>query len=124
MLQSTRSSSVSTSDSFHQRPSGPRVVWPLTMRSAPSRAAVAALRYLNPFAGGILRRKQRERGAAVSRDALDHAVEGMVGIHVGTHVDLLSGMDLLQLRLLEVGVHPELLLRDHDEERHAGLHGV
>src|SRR5260221_10608592 len=59
-----------------------------------------ALRDLHPVAGGVLRREERERGAAPPREGHPRPLEGGGGIDVGLDPHPLPRANLPQLRLL------------------------
>ena len=84
-----------------------------------------ALHHLDPVAGGVLRRQQRERGAGAGAEALDRAVVvDLLAVDVGLELDRLADAQLAQLAFLEVGVDPDLVERDHRHQRRAGLHAL
>jgi hypothetical protein len=89
------------------------------------------LHHLDPVAGGVLRRQQRERRAGADAEAGDRAlVFDLLAVDVGGQLHRLADADLAQLHFLEVGVDPDLVQRDDGHQRRAGgdalaeLHGA
>ena len=88
-----------------------------------------ALHHLDEVAAGVLGREQAEAGPGGRGDAVDVPVEGVVvGVDHDAHV--LPGPHLLELCLLEIRRHPDVVER-HDGEQWladlddlAGLHGA
>ncbi len=90
-----------------------------------------ALHHLDPVAGGVLRRQQRERGTGARADTGHAAVVlDLAAIEVGTQLHALADAHLAQLHLLEIGLDPDLVERNHRHQRRAGgdalahLHGA
>src|SRR5579871_287828 len=77
-----------------------------------------ALHDLDPVAGGILRRQQRELRAGRLRDALDAATPAVLAVGVDVDVDRLAGAHPLEVGLLEVRLDPDRAVGD-DRERGA-----
>src|SRR5262245_1748520 len=75
---------------------------------------------LDEVAGGVLGRKQRERRPGSRLDAGDVAVKGATGIGVDPERGGLARPHLGELRLLEVGVDPDLVRHEH-RQAGAGL---
>jgi hypothetical protein len=76
-----------------------------------------ALRDLDPVAGCVLRREQRERRAAASAHALDDTLERPIRVHVDANRHFLPGVNALELGLLEVRIDPEAAAHDDREQR-------
>src|SRR5512139_538029 len=67
---------------------------------------------LDPVAGGVLRRDDRELGAGGRAQAFDHALPGGIGIGVDTDGDRLARADVGEVGLGEVGLNPEVAAND------------
>ena len=79
-----------------------------------------ALDDLDPVAGGILRRQQREGAARARAQALDMAVIGdTAAIDIGGDGHRLADAHVLQLHFLEIGVDPDIGQRHHRHQRRA-----
>ena len=83
-----------------------------------------ALHDLGEVSGRVVRRQQREHGAGGRREALDRALDRMLGQRVDRDRSLLAGAQTRQLRLLEVGVDVNLIERHEAREPLAGLHVI
>src|SRR5271156_3948399 len=67
-----------------------------------------ALNDLDPIAGGILSRQERESSAAARRQADEFSVIlDLSAIHVSAQLDRLADPHITQLNFLKVGVHPD-----------------
>jgi hypothetical protein len=112
-------------------PSAPRP--PLHHRQAHAQAGSAAtawverdahrhaLHHLDPVAGGVLRRQQRESGTGAGAHAGHGAlVFDLAAVHVGHQLHRLADAELAQLHFLEVGVDPDLAERHDRHQRRAG----
>ena len=74
---------------------------------------------LDEVARGVLRRQQCEGRSGPHREAGDPAVEHLpVAVHVDIEIDGLADAQIAQLRLLEIGVDPDLVER---ADRHQAL---
>src|SRR6185369_14189769 len=81
-----------------------------------------ALHHLDPVAGGVLRRQQREGGAGAGPEAGQGAgVFDLLAVHVGGEVDRLADAHVAQLRFLEIGIDPDLVEGDDRHHRRPGL---
>lgn len=77
-----------------------------------------ALHHLQPVAGGILRRQQREDTTGTSRQPFHLTVVGdLVPIEIGLELNRLPNPELFQLNLLEVGIDLQLIQRHHRHQR-------
>src|SRR3989442_4243432 len=83
-----------------------------------------ALHDLDEVAGRVLRRQQTEARTRRAGDAVHLAVELSSAERVDVHLHALAGTHVLQLRLLEVGCHPDLVDLHEREERLARLHDL
>src|SRR5262249_41264060 len=82
-----------------------------------------ALDDLDEVAAGVFRRQQAELGARGRRDALDAALDVAV-VRVDFHGRALSGLDVPELRFLEVGDDPDVSERDDRQQGLPGLHDL
>jgi hypothetical protein len=82
-----------------------------------------ALHHLDVVSRGILRRQQAEGRAAAALEAVDMAVEGLVGIGVYADFDRLADAHLGKLRFLEIGGDPDVE-RHQRRQRLSDLHVV
>jgi len=81
-----------------------------------------ALHHLDPVAGRVLRRQQRERRAGACAEAFDGAVvRHLLAVDVGLELDRLADAQVPELAFLEVGVDPDVVERDHRQQRRARL---
>ena len=80
-----------------------------------------ALHDLHVVARGVLRRQEAEAGAAAALEAIDVGRKLDAGVRVDGHGHGLSGLHLGQLRLLEVGDHPNVRI-DQGQQRLTDLH--
>ena len=77
---------------------------------------------LDPVAGRVLRRDQREGSAGATVESLDDAVEGdLVAIKIGNEFNALAGAHLLELDFLEIGVYVHLADRNDVKKRSGRL---
>ena len=77
------------------------------------------LHHLDEVARGILRRQQRQRRSGPHRKAGDPALEHVpAAVHVDIEIDRLADAQVAQLRLLEIGIDPDLAER---ADRHQAL---
>ena len=79
---------------------------------------------LGEVSGGIVRRQQREHGAGGRREALDRALDRMLGQRIDRDRSRLAGAQARQLRFLEVGVDINLIERNEARKPLAGLHVI
>src|SRR6185369_3598221 len=80
-----------------------------------------ALNDLDPVAGRVLRRDQREGRTGAAGESGDLAmVDKIVAVEVGDEFDALARTDLLELAFLEVGVDVDASDRDNGHDRRAG----
>ncbi|CDX51685.1 hypothetical protein MPL1032_140030 [Mesorhizobium plurifarium] len=78
------------------------------------------MHHLDEIAGGVFGRQQAERRAAAGLDAVDMAMEGLFRIGVYGDVDGLARPHQVELRLLEIGFHPDVVGHEHHQHL-AGL---
>jgi len=84
-----------------------------------------ALDDLDPVAGRVLRRQQRERGAGSGAEPFDLAVIlHFLAVHIGAQLDRLADAQVANLAFLEIRFDPNLVERDHRHQRRAGLHAL
>ena len=84
-----------------------------------------ALDHLDPVAGGILRRQQREGRAGTGAKTGNLAVVcDLAAVDIGNELDRLTDAHRRELRLLEVGVDPHLVERDDRHQRRTGAHAL
>ena len=82
-----------------------------------------ALHHLDPVAGGVLRRQQREGGAGADAQPGHLAVVlDLLAVGIGDQRRRLADAQLPELDFLEVGVDPQLVERHQRHQRRAGLH--
>ena len=79
-----------------------------------------ALHHLDPVAGGVLRRQDRELRAGAGADRDHGAGEGVVGETVDVERRLLPDAQIGDVGFLRIGVDPGALVVDHAEHRRAG----
>jgi hypothetical protein len=79
---------------------------------------------LDPVAGGILGRQQREAGTGAGADRVHHAAEPLAREAVDFDLRLHAGPHARQLRLLEVGEHPHFVQRHDGQQRLSDLHDL
>ena len=80
-----------------------------------------ALHDLDPVAGGVLRRQQREGIAGAGRKACDVAMKHDAGaISVGGDRHRLADTDIGKLYFLEIRIDPKRIKRHHRHQRCAG----
>src|SRR4029077_659227 len=84
---------------------------------------------LDVVSGGVFGRQQAELGTAGAADTFHFAaVFAAVGVHA--ELDQLSRLHAAELRLFEVGCHPDVIDRHHSQQLPAGrdvlpdLHGL
>ena len=80
------------------------------------------LHHLDEVAGGVLRRQQRQRRSGPHREAGNAALEHVsAAVHVDIEIDRLADTQVAQLRLLEIGIDPDLVERADRHEILADL---
>src|SRR5439155_5925212 len=84
-----------------------------------------ALHDLDPVAGRVLRRKQRERRAGAGAEAGDRAVVShLAAVEIGAKRYRLPEAHRGELRLLVVCIDPDLVERDDRHQRRARAHAL
>ena len=83
-----------------------------------------ALHDLDPVAGRIFRRQQRERRAGAHADRIDVALIGVAGINVGDDLRLLADAHVGELGLLEIRHDVEIAERNDRHQRLAELDAI
>ena len=84
-----------------------------------------ALHDLDPVAGRILRRQEREGRTGTGAEAGDRAVEEQArAVQVGGESHRLANPHALELRLLEVRIDPHLIERHDRHQRRPGAHAL
>jgi len=79
-----------------------------------------ALHHLDPIAGGVLRRQDRELRAGAGADRNDRALEGVVGEAVDRDGHLLPDAQIGDVGFLRIGLDPGIMVVDHAQHRRAG----
>ena len=79
-----------------------------------------ALHHLDPVAGGVLRRQDRELRAGAGADRDHVALEGVVGEAVDVERRRLADAQIGDVGFLRIGVDPRRLVVDDAEHRRAG----
>src|SRR5262245_56642625 len=80
-----------------------------------------ALHHFHEVAARVLRREQAEPRACRRRDAVDLPSEAAASVRINVDLGPLTGSHVLELRLLEVGGHPDLFERNDRHHRLTGL---
>ena len=95
--------------------------WAAISRGSSATAHRHALHDLDPVAGGVLRRQERERRAGAGAEARHLAViDDVRAVEVGGQRHRLPDAHVRELRLLEIGIHPHLIERHDRHQRRPG----
>ena len=98
------------------------LAWIVSLKLNPNRQP---LYHFDEIAGGVLGRQQRQSRSGPHGKAGDPPVEYLpASVHVDIQIDRLADAQITQLRLLEIGIDPDLLERSDRHQILPGLHIV